>query len=506
MNISDTICAPASGTGGAVALIRVSGPSALAIADKVVTFRRGNASEARGYSLKFGSVDDIDDVLVSIFRSPHSYTGEDAVEITCHASPYIIGRILDRLTEAGCRLAEPGEFTQRAFVAGKMDLAQAEAVADVIASSSAAEHRAAMNQMRGGYSAELRGIRDELLQLSSLLELELDFSEEEVEFADRTQLTSLCSSARAHCSRLADSFRLGNAVKNGVPVAIVGAPNSGKSTLLNALLGDDRAIVSDIPGTTRDTVEEVCVIDGVKFRFVDTAGLRETTDAVEKMGIERSFAAIDKAQVVLCVIDSASPSAASDEAYLRSVCSSRIPDGRLIVILNKSDLRNESKLRESGHRESELRESGLRPPCAEQALLHTEPLSGTVPCAEQGFLHTVSHSGTVPCAEQGFLHTVSLSALKGTGMEELRSLLVSAAGPVDGSETLVTNARHATALRASAASLSAVLDGLASGLSGELLAEDLRAAIASLNTVLGSDSLTPQDTLNSIFSAFCIGK
>ena len=489
MNISDTICAPASGTGGAVALIRVSGPSALAIADKVVTFRRGNASEARGYSLKFGSVDDIDDVLVSIFRSPHSYTGEDAVEITCHASPYIIGRILDRLTEAGCRLAEPGEFTQRAFVAGKMDLAQAEAVADVIASSSAAEHRAAMNQMRGGYSAELRGIRDELLQLSSLLELELDFSEEEVEFADRTQLTSLCSSARAHCSRLADSFRLGNAVKNGVPVAIVGAPNSGKSTLLNALLGDDRAIVSDVPGTTRDTVEEVCVIDGVKFRFVDTAGLRETTDTVEKMGIERSFAAIDKAQVVLCVIDSASPSAAADEAYLRSVCSSRIPDGCLIVILNKSDLRNESKLRESGHRESGHRESGPR-----------------TPCAEQGFLHTVSPSGTVPCAEQGFLHTVSLSALKGTGMEELRSLLVHATGPVDGSETLVTNARHATALRASAASLSAVLDGLASGLSGELLAEDLRAAIASLNTVLGSDSLTPQDTLNSIFSKFCIGK
>ena len=511
MNISDTICAPASGTGGAVALIRVSGPSALAIADKVVTFRRGNASEARGYSLKFGSVDDIDDVLVSIFRSPHSYTGEDAVEITCHASPYIIGRILDRLTEAGCRLAEPGEFTQRAFVAGKMDLAQAEAVADVIASSSAAEHRAAMNQMRGGYSAELRGIRDELLQLSSLLELELDFSEEEVEFADRTQLTSLCSSARAHCSRLADSFRLGNAVKNGVPVAIVGAPNSGKSTLLNALLGDDRAIVSDIPGTTRDTVEEVCVIDGVKFRFVDTAGLRETRDTVEKMGIERSFAAIDKAQVVLCVVDSSAASAAADEAYLRSVCSSRVPDGRLIVILNKSDLRNESDLRESGHRESghresELRESGLRPPCAEQALLHTVSHSGTAPCAEQALLHTVSHSGTVPCAEQGFLHTVSLSALKGTGMEELRSLLVSAAGPVDGSETLVTNARHATALRASAASLSAVLDGLASGLSGELLAEDLRAAIASLNTVLGSDSLTPQDTLNSIFSKFCIGK
>ena len=489
MNISDTICAPASGSGGAVALIRVSGPSALAITDKVISFRHGTASEARGYSLKFGSIGDVDDVLASIFRSPHSYTGEDAVEITCHASPYIIGRILDRLTEAGCRLAGPGEFTQRAFVAGKMDLAQAEAVADVIASSSAAEHRAAMNQMRGGYSAELRSIRDELLQLSSLLELELDFSEEEVEFADRTQLTSLCSSARAHCSRLADSFRLGNAVKNGVPVAIVGAPNSGKSTLLNALLGDDRAIVSDIPGTTRDTVEEVCVIDGVKFRFVDTAGLHETSDVVEKMGIERSFAAIDKAQVALCVVDSSAASATSDEAYLRSVCASRVPDGRLIVILNKSDLRNESDLRGSGHRESGHRESGHRAPCAEQALLHT-----------------VSHSGTVPCAEQGFLHTVSLSALKGTGMEELRSLLVSAAGPVDSSETLVTNARHATALHASAASLSAVLDGLASGLSGELLAEDLRAAIASLNTVLGSDSLTPQDTLNSIFSKFCIGK
>ena len=466
MNISDTICAPASGSGGAVALIRVSGPEALTAADRVITFRHGCASEAKGYSLKYGSIADVDDVLVSIFRAPHSYTGEDSVEISCHASPYIIGRILDLLVEAGCRLAGPGEFTQRAFVGGKMDLAQAEAVADVIASSSAAEHRVAMNQMRGGYSAELRGIRDELLQLSALLELELDFSEEEVEFADRTRLTSLCTSARTHCTRLADSFRLGNAVKNGVPVAIVGAPNSGKSTLLNALLGDDRAIVSDIPGTTRDTVEEVCVIDGVKFRFVDTAGLRETSDVVEKMGIERSFAAIEKAQIVLCVIDSSSPSAAADEAYLASVCSPRIPAGQLIVVHNKSDLRT--------------------------------------PCADPAFLHTSSSSDTVPCADPAFFHTVSLSALKGDGMEGLRSLLVRAAGPVDGSETLVTNARHASALRAASASLSAVLDGLATGLSGELLAEDLREAIAHLGSIIGE--IGADDILGEIFSKFCIGK
>lgn len=453
---SDTICAPASGSGGAVALIRVSGPSALAAADAVVAFRNGTASSAKGYSLKFGSIEGVDDVLVSIFRAPHSYTGEDSAEITCHASSYIVSRILELLVAAGCRLAGPGEFTQRAFVGGKMDLAQAEAVADVIASSSAVEHRVAMNQMRGGYSAELRGIRDEMMQLAALLELELDFSEEEVEFADRERLMALCNSARKHCSRLSDSFRLGNAVKNGVPVAIVGAPNSGKSTLLNALLGDDRAIVSDIPGTTRDTIEEVCVLDGVKFRFIDTAGLRDASDKVEKMGIDRSYAALEKAQIVLGVIDGSAPSAAADEACLVSLCSSRAPACQLIVIHNKSDLCKKGCLSDSG-------------------------------------------------ADSGLLHPVALSALKGDGMDELRALLVSAAGPLDGSETLVTNARHASALSTASASLTLVEDGLRSGLPGDLVAEDLRAAIGSLNEILGED-ITANDVLGEIFGRFCIGK
>lgn len=453
---SDTICAPASGSGGAVALIRVSGPSALAAADAVVAFRNGTASSAKGYSLKFGSIEGVDDVLVSIFRAPHSYTGEDSAEITCHASSYIVSRILDLLVAAGCRLAGPGEFTQRAFVGGKMDLAQAEAVADVIASSSAVEHRVAMNQMRGGYSAELRGIRDEMMQLAALLELELDFSEEEVKFADRERLMALCNSARKHCSRLSDSFRLGNAVKNGVPVAIVGAPNSGKSTLLNALLGDDRAIVSDIPGTTRDTIEEVCVLDGVKFRFIDTAGLRDASDKVEKMGIDRSYAALEKAQIVLGVIDGSAPSAAADEACLVSLCSSRAPACQLIVIHNKSDLCKKGCLSDSG-------------------------------------------------ADSGLLHPVALSALKGDGMDELRALLVSAAGPLDGSETLVTNARHASALSTASASLTLVEDGLRSGLPGDLVAEDLRAAIGSLNEILGED-ITANDVLGEIFGRFCIGK
>ena len=453
---SDTICAPASGSGGAVALIRVSGPSALAAADAVVAFRNGTASSAKGYSLKFGSIEGVDDVLVSIFRAPHSYTGEDSAEITCHASSYIVSRILELLVAAGCRLAGPGEFTQRAFVGGKMDLAQAEAVADVIASSSAVEHRVAMNQMRGGYSAELRGIRDEMMQLAALLELELDFSEEEVEFADRERLMALCNSARKHCSRLSDSFRLGNAVKNGVPVAIVGAPNSGKSTLLNALLGDDRAIVSDIPGTTRDTIEEVCVLDGVKFRFIDTAGLRDASDKVEKMGIDRSYAALERAQIVLGVIDGSAPSAAADEACLVSLCSSRAPACQLIVIHNKTDLCKKGCLSDSG-------------------------------------------------ADSGLLHPVALSALKGDGMDELRALLVSAAGPLDGSETLVTNARHAAALSTASASLTLVEDGLRSGLPGDLVAEDLRAAIGSLNEILGED-ITANDVLGEIFGRFCIGK
>ena len=284
-------------------MVRVSGPDSLAIVDKVVRFRSGSASESRGYTLKYGEIPDVDEVVAGIYRAPHSYTGEDSAELCCHASAYIVGRILELLTDAGCRLAEAGEFTRRAFVNGKMDLAQAEAVADVIASGSEVQHRVAMNQLRGGYSEELGKIRAELLELTSLMELELDFSEEEVEFADRSRLAALLDDAISRCTALADSFRVGNAIRNGVPVAIVGAPNSGKSTLLNALLHDERAIVSDVPGTTRDTVEETCVIGGVLFRFIDTAGIRETADKVERLGIERSFSKAAEAEVVLGMVD-----------------------------------------------------------------------------------------------------------------------------------------------------------------------------------------------------------
>ena len=304
LNFSDTICAPATSVGtGAVSMVRVSGPDCLAIVDEVVRFRSGSASESRGYTLKYGEIPDVDEVVAGIYRAPHSYTGEDSVELCCHASAYIVGRILELLTEAGCRLAEAGEFTRRAFVNGKMDLAQAEAVADVIASGSEVQHRVAMNQLRGGYSEELGKIRAELLELTSLMELELDFSEEEVEFADRGRLAALLDDAISRCTALAGSFRVGNAIRNGVPVAIVGAPNSGKSTLLNALLHDERAIVSDVPGTTRDTVEETCVIGGVLFRFIDTAGIRETADKVERLGIERSFSKAAEAEVVLGMVD-----------------------------------------------------------------------------------------------------------------------------------------------------------------------------------------------------------
>lgn len=288
-------------------MIRVSGADSLCAVDRVVRFDKGSAADSRGYTLKHGIIPGVDEVVVGIYRAPHSYTGEDSAEICCHASPFIVSRILGLLCEAGCRMAEPGEFTRRAFTNGKMDLAQAEAVADLIASGSEAQHRVALNQLRGGYSAELAEIRSELLELTSLIELELDFSEEDVEFADRDRLASLLDDVIGHCTTLADSFKAGNAIRNGVPVAIVGAPNSGKSTLLNALLRDDRALVSDIPGTTRDTIEETCVVGGVLLRFIDTAGIRETRDEVERMGIDRALSKAAQAEIVLGVVDAAAP-------------------------------------------------------------------------------------------------------------------------------------------------------------------------------------------------------
>lgn len=304
-----TICAPATIPGtGAISIIRVSGKESLAIADKVIDTKGVPIAETEGYRLRYGTVFEadgsvLDNVIVSVFRAPHSYTGENSVEISCHASRFIVNKILELLVNAGARIAAPGEFTRRAFVNGKMDLAQAEAVADVIASQSAASHRVAMNQLKGGFSSELKVLREKLLTMTSLLELELDFSEEDVEFASRKELAQLVDDSLTHIRRLTASFSRGNAIKNGIPVAIVGATNTGKSTLLNALLGEERAIVSDIAGTTRDTIEETLNIDGILFRFIDTAGIRETDETIEKIGIDRTFKKLGEAAVVLGMTD-----------------------------------------------------------------------------------------------------------------------------------------------------------------------------------------------------------
>lgn len=463
-NFSDTICAPATSVGtGAVSVVRLSGPGTMDVLDRVVLFRSGTAASAPGYTVRYATVPDLDDVLVLLFRAPHSYTGEDAAEISCHASPYIVSQLLERLGEAGCRLAEAGEFTRRAFINGKMDLAQAEAVADVIASSSLAQHRVAMNQLRGGYSAELRALRRQLLELTALLELELDFSEEDVEFADRSRLRELLDSACSHCRQLSDSFRTGNAIRNGVPVAIVGAPNSGKSTLLNALLRDDRAIVSDFPGTTRDTVEETCTIGGVLFRFIDTAGIRDASDEVERLGIERSFRALSRAQIVIGVVDATAPSEFMEQS-LRAIME-RVDwqEQQVLILLNKCDISGFNK---------------------------------NVNTFNSFVLSTDNKLNDENCLE--------ISAKTGLGLENLRSALVSRSGIAAATGTLVTNARHAAALRDAARSLSVVSDGLDSGLPTDLLAEDLRAALASLGSITGE--ITTDEVLGEIFSRFCIGK
>lgn len=328
---NDTIVAPATAAGGAIAVVRMSGPSALAICDTVFSGAR-RAGEAAGYTVLYGTIADgarvLDDVLVTVFRAPHSYTGEDAVEISCHGSRYIVRELLALLVRRGARMATPGEFTSRAFLGGKLDLSQAEAVADLIASGSRAAHTLATDQMRGGYSAELETLRGELLRLASLLELELDFGEEEVEFADRTELRAAMERIGAKIDRLIDSFALGNAIKEGVAVAIVGRPNVGKSTLLNRLLNEERALVSEIPGTTRDPIEATLNLDGILYRFIDTAGLRTTDDTVERMGIERAYASVARAQIVLQVFDAADP--AVESLDLR-------PDQCRILVANKID-------------------------------------------------------------------------------------------------------------------------------------------------------------------------
>ncbi|MBR0500358.1 MAG: tRNA uridine-5-carboxymethylaminomethyl(34) synthesis GTPase MnmE [Bacteroidales bacterium] len=464
----NTICAPATSRGGAVSVIRVSGMNAIRCVDKFFRGRKPLA-EAGGYTMHFGRIVDsdgalLDEVVVSVFRAPHSYTGENAVEIACHGSDYIVSRILSLLLSNGAKMASPGEFTRRAFLHGKMDLSQAEAVADLIAAQTAAAHRIALKQLKGGFSEELAGMRAELLHLASLMELELDFSEEEVEFADRKQLRELVGNVTAHCDRLIESFRLGNAIKNGVPVAIVGNTNVGKSTLLNALLGEERAIVSDIAGTTRDTIEETFNIDGVLFRFIDTAGLRESEDSIERIGIGRAYEKLSSAQLVLAVLDLAAP-VPEIVASAEEISSHLSTDQRIVFLLNKAD---------------------------------AVPVVTTT-AARKALSHLLATQGR---------QLLIISARDRIGLEELRNSLSETYRDMDaGAETtLVTNLRHVEALRNASASLRRVQEGLDSPtpVPTDLLAQDLREALYHLGSIVGE--VSTDEILGNIFRNFCIGK
>ena len=447
--MTDTICALATAPGGAIGIIRISGPQALEILSHVFT---KDLSQAQPNTIHYGHIKDgaeiIDEVMVSIFRSPHSYTGEDSVEISCHGSRYILNKVLALLIENGCRQAGPGEFTMRAYLNGKMDLSQAEAVADLIASNNKATHQIAMSQLRGHFSSQLADLREQLLKLTSLLELELDFSDhEDLEFADRSELLELTKSINNHITRLAHSFETGQALKQGIPVAIVGKTNVGKSTLLNALLKDERAIVSDIHGTTRDTIEDTIDINGITFRFIDTAGIRQTSDEIEKIGINRTYAAIEKARIVLWLIDEEPSQEELNEMRLYS------ENKELIILRNKID------------------KAEVKP-----FTLVKIPL-------------------------------IEISAKFGQGLDALESAIYQSANvpTLSSTDFIVTNARHYDALTRASEHLQRVLDGLQQQLSGDLLSEDLRLVLDTLAEITGGQ-ITPHEVLGNIFNHFCIGK
>lgn len=463
---SDTICALATpAVPGAIAVIRLSGNKALEIGDAVFlkkkTTRDFQLSKAKSHTLHFGDIKDgdkiIDEVLIAVFKNPHSYTGEDSLEISCHGSVFIQQQIIKLLIAKGARMAEPGEFTLRAFLNGKLDLSQAEAVADLIASDSEASHQMAMQQMRGGFSKDIAELREKLINFAALIELELDFSEEDVEFANRNELRNLIENLQARIKKLIDSFAAGNVFKNGVPVAIIGKPNAGKSTLLNTLLNEERAIVSDIAGTTRDTIEEEINLNGVIFRFIDTAGIRNTADKVEAIGIEKTYEKISKAALVLYIFDviNESPELVKEDIQLiqQKTSSSNIP---IVIVGNKIDVT-------------------------------------TLDCVKEKFKLEIT--------------PIYISAKNNFNIDELKEKLLSLidTGILKSNQTIVSNARHLDALNKSLEALEMVLNGLDSHISGDFLALDIRKALQHLGEITGAIDVD-KDILGTIFSKFCIGK
>ena len=469
----ECICALATPAGGAIGIIRLSGDNAITITDKIFTAANGKKlSEAKANTFHYGEVKDkegntIDDVLVSVFKAPHSYTGEDSTEISCHGSRYILQQVLQRLTEVGCRQAEPGEYTRRAYMNGKMDLSQAEAVADLIASTNKATHDIALSQLKGHFSSELSLLREKLLKMSSLLELELDFSDhEELEFADRSELKALAKDIAKKVTTLAHSFETGKALKQGIPVAIVGQTNVGKSTLLNRLLHEEKAIVSDVHGTTRDAIEDTTEIDNITFRFIDTAGIRHTDDVVENIGIERTFQKMEEAKILIWVHD-AHP--AEDEYnFIAENTSAR----KIIEVENKRD--------------------DLADPFCYQRDLHlTEELNKL-------------YSGSTNNLSCQIVH---ISAKLNINIDVLEQVLVKAADipEISENDVIVTSARHYEALTRASESLERVLDSMDMGMSGDIIAEDLKMVLEALGEITGGQ-ISSQETLNNIFKHFCIGK
>lgn len=476
MNQEECICALATPAGGAIGIIRLSGSNAITLTDKIFQSANGKSlEEAKPYTLHYGEIKDkdgntIDDVLVSVFRAPHSYTGENSTEISCHGSRYILQQVLHRFTEVGCRQAEPGEYTRRAYLNGKMDLSQAEAVADLIASTNKATHKMALSQLKGHFSNELSLLREKLLKMTSLLELELDFSDhEELEFADRSELQALAEEINNKITTLAHSFETGNALKQGVAVAIVGKTNVGKSTLLNRLLHEEKAIVSDIHGTTRDVIEDTTLIDGITFRFIDTAGIRKTDDVVENIGIERTFQKMEEAKIVIWLLDEQPSASEIEEMKLKN------QGKKLLVVFNKMDKLENDKL------------------------------------AFDKFTHSCGSDSSESEASEGKSSEAEsplfISARTGENVSSLEQALVKAADipEITENDVIITSARHYEALLRAHDSLSRVLESMEMGMSGDIIAEDLKMVLEELGEITGGQ-ISSQETLNNIFKHFCIGK